>query len=332
MWNPPPVSDRSVYTPAHFALAIGGGLSAALVFAVLAKGSSAGFLLAHFAPLPIMIVALALGVSHGATAAIAGTLGLSIWPHPLFGMTFGLLIALPAWLSSYVCAGAPFRGQDRIERGVPGWAVTAQTLSVVGAVLLFLAVAAIAAGAGAEPLAFLHEQMNLAIEAMKSEGLFGDKANPEDIKHILRQALPAMIAGHMLLVQAINLWLAGKIVQFSGMLKRDWPDIAAELALPRWLAVLLLVGGGLSLFDGLIGAAGLAIAAPIVLAFGFQGLAVTHYWLRGSPASLLVLVLIYFSIGVFGVPMIFFGILGLADVVLHFRQRKTPSPRPDGAV
>ncbi len=326
------MSDRSVYSPATFALAIGGGLSAALVFAVLAKGSPAGFLLSHFAPLPIMIVALALGLSHGATAAIAGTLGLSIWPHPLFGMAFGLLVALPAWLSCWVCAGAPFRGRDWIERGIPGWAVTAQTLAVVGAILVFLAIAALAATAGAEPLGFLHEEMNLAIEAMKSEGLFGDKANPEDIKHILRQALPAMIAGHMLLIQAINLWLAGRIVQFSGMLKMGWPDIAAEFALPRWLALLMLLGGGLSFFDGLVGAAGLAIAAPIALAFGFQGLAVTHYWLRGSPASLLVLVLIYFILGVFGAPIVLFAILGLADVVLHFRQRKTPSPRPGGAV
>ncbi len=326
------MSDRSVYSPANFALAIGGGLSAALVFAVLSKGSSAGFLLSHFAPLPIMIVALALGVSHGATAAIAGTLCLSIWPHPLFGMAFGLLVALPAWLSCYVCAGAPFRGSDRIERGIPGWALTAQTLAVAAAILIFLAIAAIASGSGAEPLAFLHEQMAIAIDAMKTEGVFGDKANPEDIKRIMRLALPAMIAGHMLLVQAINLWLAGRIVQFSGMLNTSWPDIAAELALPRWLAVLLLLGAGLSFFDGLIGAAGLTLATPIALAFGFQGLAVTHYWLRGSPASLLALVLIYFVIGVFGAPMMLFAILGLADVVLHFRQRKTPSPRPGGAV
>jgi hypothetical protein len=326
------VSDRSVYSPANFALAIGGGLSAALVFAVLSKGSSAGFLLSHFAPLPIMIVGLALGVSHGATAAIAGTLCLSIWPHPLFGMAFGLLVALPAWLSCYVCAGAPFRGSDRIERGIPGWALTAQTLAVVAAILIFLAIAAIASGSGAEPLAFLHEQMDIAIDAMKTEGVFGDKANPEDIKHIMRLALPAMIAGHMLLVQAINLWLAGRIVQFSGMLKTSWPDIAAELALPRWLAALLLLGAGLSFFEGLIGAAGWTLATPIALAFGFQGLAVTHYWLRGSPASLLALVLIYFVIGVFGAPMMLFAILGLADVVLHFRQRKTPSPRPGGAV
>jgi uncharacterized protein YybS (DUF2232 family) len=326
------VPDRSVFSPANFALAIGGGLSAALVFVVLGKGSSAGFLLSHFAPLPIMIVSLALGVSHGATAALAGTIALSIWPHPLFGMAFGLLVALPAWLSCWVCAGAPFRGRDRLDRGILGWAVTAQTLAVVGAVLLFLALAAIFSGAIAEPLAYLQEQMNLAIEAMKTEGVLGEKANLEDVKRIMRQAMPAMVAGHMLLVQAINLWLAGRIVQFSGMLKIGWPDIAANLALPRWLAVLFLIGAGLSLVDGPVGAAGLTIAAPTALAFGFQGLAVTHYWLRGSPVSLLVLALIYFSIGVFGAPMMLFAILGLADVVLHFRQRKTPSPRPGGAV
>jgi uncharacterized protein YybS (DUF2232 family) len=332
MWNPLAVSERSVFSPANFALAIGGGLSAAVVFAALGKGSSAGFLLSHLAPLPIIIVSLALGVSHGATAALAGTIGLSIWPHPLFGMAFGLLVALPAWLSCWVCAGAPFRGHDRLERGIPTWAVTAQTLAIAAAVLLFLGLAVLFSGSLAEPLAHLQEQMNLAVDAMTTEGVFGEKANPEDVKHILRQALPAMVAGHMLLVQAINLWLGGRIVQFSGMLKTSWPDIAAELALPRWLAILLVIGAGLSLVDGPVGAAGLALAAPIGLAFGFQGLAVTHYWLRGSPASLFVLAAIYFCIGVFGAPMMLFAILGLADVVLHFRQRKTSSPRPGGAV
>jgi len=326
------VSDRSVFSPVNFALAIGGGLSAATVFAVLVKGTSAGFLLSHFAPLPIMIVALALGVSNGATAGLAGTIALSIWPHPLFGMAFGLLVALPAWLSCWVCAGAPFRGQDRLERNLPGWAVTAQTLAIVAAILLFLGLAALFSGSLAEPLAHLQEQINAAIEAMKSEGVLGDKVDPEDLKRVLRIALPAMIAGHMLLVQALNLWLAGRIVQFSGMLKFSWPDIAATLALPRWLAVLLLIGVGLSVVDGVFGAAGLAIATPTALAFGIQGLAVTHFWLRGSPASLIVLTLIYFSIGVFGAPMVLFSILGLADVVLHFRQRKTPSPKPGGAV
>ena len=326
------MSDRSVFSPANFALAIGGGLSAAVVFATLAKGSSAGFLLSHFAPLPIMIVSLALGLSHGATAALAGTLGLSIWPHPLFGMVFGLLIALPAWLSCWVCAGAPFRGRQLLERGVPAWAVTAQTIAIASAVLLFLGLAALSSSMIAEPLAHLQGQMNLAIETMTTEGVFGEKTNPEDVKRIMRQALPAMVAGHMLLVQAINLWLAGRIVQFSGMLKWSWPDIAAEFALPRWLGVLLLIGAGLALADGPVGAAGLTLAAPIGLAFGFQGLAVTHYWLRGSAASVFVLAAIYFCLGVFGAPIFLFALLGVADVVLHFRQRKTPSPRPGGVV
>ncbi|ARN81930.1 DUF2232 domain-containing protein [Methylocystis bryophila] len=327
------MTNRSVYSPANFALAIGGGLSAALLFAVLGKGSFEGFLLSHLAPLPIMIVCLALGVSQGATAAIVGTLGLSIWPHPLFGMAFGLLVALPAWLSCYACAGAPFRGRDWLERGTARWAVTAQTLAVAAAVALFIGMAALSStGTVTEPLAYLQEQMNLAIEAMKTEGVFGEKANPEDIKRVMRQALPAMVAGHMLLVQAINLWLAARIVQFSGMLQITWPDIAAELALPRWLAVLLVIGFGLSFVDGPVGAVGLSLAAPIALAFGFQGLAVTHYWLRGSAASVLLLGLIYFCIGVFGAPMMLFSILGLADVVLRFRERSTRSPRPDGAV
>jgi hypothetical protein len=325
------VPDKSVYSPANIGISIVGGLAAAVVFAVLGKGSMSGFLLAQLAPLPLMIVALGLGVGHGATAALAGTLLLSFWPHWLFGLAFGLVVALPAWLSCFAIAGAPYAGRDRLTRGLPGWAVLVQCLAVSGAAVFFLGVGHFSDGRMEEPLGYVRQQFNLAIEAMKEQHLLEEANKPEELKRFAEIALPATLASHIAMMQAIDLWIAARLTQISGMLKLPWPDIAAEFVLPRPVAALFVVCAVLAGLKGVGGSAALAIAAPLGLAYAFQGLAVTHFWLRGSRSSLIVLTIIYFFLGLLGAPILIFTLLGLADVFFRFRERKTASPKPDEA-
>ncbi len=65
-------------------IALGAGVTSALLFTVTATASSAGLLLAYLAPLPLMIAGL--GFSHlaGALAALigGGTVGLALGPVP----------------------------------------------------------------------------------------------------------------------------------------------------------------------------------------------------------------------------------------------------------
>jgi len=326
--DPDAVPDRSIYSPWNFGFAVVGGIASALVFAVLGRGQFEGFLLAHLAPLPLMIVALGLGIGHGATAALFGALLLSIWPNWLFGMAYGLLVALPAWLSCWALAGAPLGRSDRLAPAQSGWAIAAQSLTLAAAVVFLIGGAKIADGVLGAPLLPVQQQLDAALEAIKAENDLGGALKPEEIKLIAQRWAPGILALYVTLWQALNLWAAGRLTQISGMLKQPWPDVAAQFALPRALSALLLVGAGLAFAPVALGAAGLAIALPLGLAFGFQGLAVTHFWLRGSASSLLVLSVLYFCLGVFGAPMILFSLLGLADVFLHFRQKKTASPTP----
>jgi hypothetical protein len=328
-WNRAAVPDKSVYSWSNIVMSIAGGLAAAAVFAVLSKGTMAGFLLAHLAPLPIMIVALGLGVGHGATAAIVGTVLLTFWPHWLFGMAYGLLVALPAWLACFAVVGAPFGRQDRLTKNLPAWAVTALCLSISAGIVLFLGITAFSHGTIEEPLSYVQGQFYAALEAMMREHKLGDEVKTEDLTRFTQVLLPATFASYAVLLHALNLWVAGRLTQISGMLKLPWPDIAAQFSLARPLAAVFLLCVGLSMLQGFGGAAALAIASPLGLAFGFQGLAVTHYWLRGTKASLLVLTVIYFLLGLFGAPMILFTLLGLCDVIFRFRERKAaagPSP------
>jgi hypothetical protein len=116
----PILPDKSVLSWPNFAVSILGGVAAAVIFAVVVRGGIGGILLAHVAPLPIMIVAFAFGLIHGATAAILAAIILSFWPHPVVGMGYALLIAAPAWSAVYAALGAPRGGRDRLTSHLPG--------------------------------------------------------------------------------------------------------------------------------------------------------------------------------------------------------------------
>ncbi len=321
--NQPAVPDRSVFSWTNIGISIGGGLAGAAVFAVLSKGMPAGFLLAHLAPLPIMIVALGLGVGHGATAAIIGTALLSIWPSPLFGMAYGLLVALPAWLSCYAVAGAPWGRRDLLTRHLSSWAVLAPCVALSAGVVFFLGLTALSHGTIEEPLSYVQGMFYFRLDAMLKEHQLGEDVTVADLTRFTQLFLPATFAGYGLLLHALNLWIAGRLTQISGMLKLPWPDIAADFALPRLVGVVFAVAAGLTALAGFPGVAALAIAVPLGLALAFQGLAVTHFWLRGSKSSILVLSILYFFLGVLGLPMILFALLGLLDALLDFRDRKS---------
>jgi hypothetical protein len=317
------VPDKSVFSWTNIGISVGGGLAGAAVFAVLSKGTLAGFLLAHLAPLPIMIVALGLGVGHGATAAIIGTMLLSIWPNPLFGMAYGLLVALPAWLSCYAVAGAPWRRRDLLTQHLSSWAVLAQAVTLSAGIVFFLGVTAFSQGKIEEPLSYVQGQFYFELDALLKEHRLGEDVTVQDLTRFTQLFLPATFAGYGLLLHALNLWIAGRLTKISGMLKLSWPDIAADFALPRYVAVVFVLASALAALRGFPGVAALATAVPLGLALAFQGLAVTHFWLRGSKSGILVLSVLYFFLGVLGLPMILFALLGMLDAVLNFRERKS---------
>ncbi len=321
--NTAAVPDKSVFTWTNIGVSVGGGLAAAAVFAVLSKGTMGGFALAHLAPLPLMIIALGLGVRHGATAAIVGTVALTVWPNPLFGMAYGLLVALPAWLSCYALAGAPWGRRDLLNRNLSGWAVTALCVTLIAAILLFLGITAFSHGAIDEPLSYVQGQFYFTLDGMMKEHQLGEEFTTEELTRFVKLFLPAIFAVYGLLLHAFNLWAAGRLTQISGMLKLPWPDIAADLALPRAVAVVFVLAAGASALNGFPGVAALTTASTLGMALGFQGLAVMHFWVRGSKSGVLTLSILYFFLGLLGLPMILLTLLGLADAALHFRERKS---------
>lgn len=317
--------DKSVFNLQQIGISILGGLAAAAIFAVVLRGGLGGLLFAHLAPLPLAIVALGFGMRHGATSAILATVILSIWPHPVVGMSYALLVAMPAWLAAYAASGAPRGDRDLLTAQTSSWAALAPAAMLSVAVILWIIVAAVQFGSLDEALSTIRGRLYLLLDAMVKERELGDKVDVKALSGVVARAAPAFLAGYALLIHVLNLWLGGRLAQGSGLLDRPWPDIAQDFRLPRAVGGIFASGFALSLFDGPSGAVGLVLATTMGLLLAFQGLAVTHVMLRGSKSSTLVLIVIYFVLGLLGWPIIFFAALGAADTIFNFRDRK-PAP------
>lgn len=322
--------DKSVFSWPNVGVSILGGLAAAVIFAVVARGGFGGLLFAHVAPLPLMIVAFAFGLVHGATAAILATVILSIWPHPVIGMGYGLLVAGPAWLAVYAASGAPRGGRDVLTRNVPGWAALAPAAFLATAIILWIIVATLSFGSVDEALNPIRARAYILLDNMVKERELGDKINAETLSGSVARAVPAFLAAYGLLIHVVNLWLAARIAQASHLLSRPWPDIAKEFRLPKAVGGLFLSGVALTFFGGPAGPIGLVLAMTLGLLLAFQGLAVVHIFLRGSRSSAIVLSIIYFMLGLLGWPIMFFAALGVADLIFNYRDRK-PATGPTAA-
>lgn len=320
--------DKSVFSWPHFGVSILAGLAAATIFAVVSRGGLGGLVFAHLAPLPLTIVAFGFGLVHGATAAILATIILSVWPHPVIGMGYALLVAAPAWLAVYAASGAPRGGRDVLTRNLPGWAALAPAAFLSLAIILWIVVASISFGSLDEALNPIRARAFILLDILVKEQALGDKIDPITLSGSVARAVPAFLAAYGLLIHVANLWLGARIAQISQLLSRPWPDIAREFRLPKAVGGLFLAGLALAFFAGPAGPVGLVLTLTLGLLLALQGLAVTHSFLRGSRSSVLVLSIIYFTLGLLGWPIVFFAALGLADLIFNYRNRITDATTP----
>ena len=117
-----------------------------------------------------------------------------------------------------------------------------------------------------------------------------------------------------------NLWLAARIANLSGRLKRPWPDLGTT-ALPRHASVLLAAAMAGMLIGDLLGIVAGVLTASLLFAYALVGLAVLHAATRGINGRGFVLAGIYAIVAVFKWPALLLSLLGLADLALDFRRR-----------
>ena len=118
----------------------------------------------------------------------------------------------------------------------------------------------------------------------------------------------------------LNLWLAARVVKFSGRLARPFPQLSA-MTFPPMLAGALAVAIGLSFVDGMLGIVAGVASASLLLAYGVLGFAVLHALTERMNMRWLVLGLAYAAVILIGWPLLVLCLLGLADAVVGVRGR-----------
>jgi hypothetical protein len=313
---------------------IGAGGASALLFASLTTGSLLSVLLFYLAPLPMLIAGL--GWSHW--SALIGALVGALAMAGLFGT--GFLIAflasagLPAWWLGYLALLArPAAGGNGaappLEWYPPGrlviWAAILAAVVVVTAIPNF----------GTDAVSFragLHTTLARLLLAETGEAAPGSLSvpgigNAQRLIDFLVDAVPPAAAVLATVTNVVNLWLAARIVKFSGRLTRPWPRIEA-MTFPRQLVGALIVAVGLSFVGGLAGIIASVAAAALLMAYGVLGFAVLHSITEGNRGRGFLLGSAYASVMVFGWPILALCLLGLAETAIDLRARFARAPPP----
>jgi hypothetical protein len=311
---------------------LGAGAAAALLFASATSGSWLSILLFYLAPLPIMIAGL--GWSHwaAAVAAITGAvlapffgalgMGADLGDGPRFALFFIFLVSagIPAWWLSYLAllarpaAAGANGGEPALE-----WYPTGRL------VVWAAGLAALAVIIGILNLSLDYDGFRTALTtALKrmfpSSTDIPGGTNPDRLIAFLVTTIPPAAAVLATVTNAGNLWLAARVVRYSGLLKRPWPELAA-ISFPKIVVAALAAAILLSFAGGMIGIAAGVVSSSLTMAYGILGLAVVHSITLGIGSRPFLLGGMYASIFIFGWPILVLCLLGIAETGLELRAR-----------
>jgi hypothetical protein len=303
-------------------IGIAAGVASALVFASIASGSALSIPLFYLAPLPILIAAM--GWSHvaGLIAAGLAALGLGIAFGSMLFVVFLVGVGLPAWWLGYLALLA-----RPVTNGASGhlewypigrlviWAALLGSLVVMAVMLRF--------GFDAESI---QSGLRRALET-----LFQVRAGPDgnapartveigDFIAWLTVWIPRIAAIPTILASLLNLWLAARVVNASGRLKRPWPDLSA-ITFPSWVPLLLAAVIAGTFAPGLVGLVCWVLTASLLTAYTLLGFAVLHAATRALSGRVFILGGSYLSVMLLGWPALAVAIIGLLDAALDIRGR-----------
>lgn len=299
---------------------IGAGAAAALLFASVTSGSLLAVVLFYLAPLPIMIAGL--GWSHWAAllAALVGSLAVVAIFGGVFFFAFVAGIGAPAWWLCYLSSLArpvpatADGGPAALEWYPPGrlvlWAALLGALVVIVAVPNF----------GFDADSFRTALAAALSRMIEIEPGAANSPNTKRLIDFLVTIVPPAAAVIATVTGIVNLWLAGRIVTFSGRLTRPWPDLTA-MTLPPLAAAGLCAAVLLSFTGGMVAILASVVTATLIMAYGVLGFAVLHAITRGQASRPFLLGGIYAAVVVFGWPVLMLALLGLVETFFGLRAR-----------
>jgi hypothetical protein len=307
------------------AIGIVAGLTAALLFGSATSGSPLSIPLFYLSSLPIAVAALGWSQLAGLIAALVGAGAIAAMFGGFYFVSFLIGVGLPIWWLSYLALLAR-RGDDADPETLEWYPVGR---IVVWAALLGPAVVLVAIpyyGFDADAFRtglktaferFLRAQMQLGPEGQLRLPGGGDPSRTIDV---LVTIFPPMAAVLATLTTLLNLWLAGRIVKFSGRLKRPWPELSA-MTFPASTALVLAAVVVCTFSSGVIGIVASALTASLLMAYVLLGFAVLHAITMTLKERPLILGGVYATAALFGWTMLIVAVLGLVEGFLALRAR-----------
>lgn len=316
-------------------IGIGSGIAAALLFATPASGAALAPLLMIMAPLPILIAAI--GWSHwaGSFAVAVAAVALVVVSdtssvHSVL-VPFVIGVGAPAWWLGYLSLLAR---PDPTSGGLIWY--PAGALVLWSALLGALVMLAVIPFYGWDLETFRASLRALFVTALQGEidastggARIGDSTRFIDF---LVDVMPSAAAALGTVLNLLNLWLAGRVLDVSGRLRRPWPDLPA-MRLPSVAPALLIAAVVVSYAGGMFGLAAGVVGSALLIAHAVVGLAVVHMMTRGRPGRAGMLAALYAVLPVFALlrvlhwPVLALAALALIDFVFDLRGRMA-SHRP----
>jgi hypothetical protein len=144
--------------------------------------------------------------------------------------------------------------------------------------------------------------------------------DPARLLDLMVAVVPPAAAVVATTTNVVNLWLAGRVVKFSGRLARPWPDMSA-MTFPPLAAAALAAAVALSFTGGMVAILAAIVGAGLIMAYGVLGFAVLHAITRGQSSRPILVGGVYASVIVFGWPLLMLALLGLVESFFGLRAR-----------
>ena len=304
-----------------YLIAAGAGFVSALAFVSAMMGSPfTSFFLFLVAALPVFVAGIGWTWAAALLAAAIGSLLLIAMGANDAAMVYAGTLGMPAVLLTQLAE------QRRDVTDAPGrttvlWA--SPGILVLLAAILAIVVSVALVTVLHDNLPQVREEISKLIKSTPQIAS-NEQLTPEQITRITDIVVfmvPAASAMVPMIASLLNLWLAGRIVNATGQLRRPWPDIAA-MRFPRGIPLVLAAAAmGTSSLTGWAAMAAVAVFGAFFVAYLLLGLAVIHYVSRGKswrPFALSAVYIGLFLVNVWlAIPII---VLALVDSVFPLRR------------